>query len=53
MSATEIIVVLFGLFVGYWVVAKLFPDKKKDDHVVQPPEDAPVQPPGENSRKEP
>jgi len=28
MSASEILVSLFGLFLGYWVIAKLMPSKK-------------------------
>jgi hypothetical protein len=37
MSATEILVIGFGLFIGYWVVSKLIADKPRD---AEPPRDA-------------
>lgn len=30
MSATEILVILFGLFLGYWVISKLFTDSPRE-----------------------
>jgi DnaJ like chaperone protein len=29
MSATEIAVIIFGLYIGYWIVSKLFSEKKQ------------------------
>jgi DnaJ like chaperone protein len=47
MSATEIAVVLFGLFIGYWVVSNFFGDKTPLKSVPQPepePEQGPAKP---------
>ena len=30
MSVSEILVIVFGLFIGYWVVSKLFTDTPKE-----------------------
>ena len=36
MSATEILVILFGLYVGYWVVSKLFTGDSKQQSQSNP-----------------
>lgn len=39
MSVTEIVVIAFGLFAGYWLVSKLIADKPSKGG--EPPKDAP------------
>lgn len=36
MSITEILVIVFGLYVGYWVVSKLFTDKPNVENQAHP-----------------
>lgn len=36
MRATEILVIVFGLFLGYWVVSKLFLGKAKESAPADP-----------------
>jgi len=40
MTTTEILVIAFGLFLGYWIVAKLIGGRSKPDHA--PTERSPV-----------
>jgi hypothetical protein len=36
MSGIEIAVIVFGLFIGYWLVAKLIPGRRKPEPGEQP-----------------
>jgi DnaJ like chaperone protein len=39
MSSSEILVILFGLFLGYWVISKLMATKQSEPENIEPPKE--------------